>query len=111
MKRTPRRHLALALLVLAAVCLQANPAQQKDAGPLKVGVLRLEWKDAARNRPVPVKVYYPSELAQRFPVILFSHGLGGTRETYEYLGRQWASHGYVAVHLQHLGSDDAVWRQ
>jgi predicted dienelactone hydrolase len=44
------------------------------------------------------------------PVILFSHGLGGTRDTYEYLGRQWAAHGYVVIHLQHPGSDDSAWR-
>src|SRR5262249_18386135 len=27
----------------------------------------------------------------------------------EYLGRHWASHGYVCVHLQHLGSDSGIW--
>ena len=39
-------------------------------------------------------------------MIVFSHGLGGTRDGYEYLGRHWASYGYVSVHLQHKGSDD-----
>ncbi len=27
-----------------------------------------------------------------------------------YLGEHWAAHGYVAVHIQHPGSDEAVWR-
>jgi predicted dienelactone hydrolase len=44
------------------------------------------------------------------PVVLFSHGLGGTREGSAYLGRHWASRGYVAVFLQHPGSDDSVWK-
>src|SRR5262249_21333862 len=41
---------------------------------------------------------------------LFSHGLGGSREGSVYLGKQWAARGYVAVFLQHPGSDDSVWR-
>jgi predicted dienelactone hydrolase len=60
---------------------------------------------------VPVKIYYPVTEGKILPVIIFSHGLGGSRDGYEYLGRYWASHGYICVHLQHLGSDDAVWRQ
>ena len=29
---------------------------------------------------------------------------------YGYLGQRWAQDGYISVHPQHLGSDDAVWR-
>ena len=72
--------------------------------------VRVEWHDAARNRDVPAKIYFPTEGAGPFPVIIFSHGLGGTREAYEYLARQWAANGYVSVHLQHIGSDDSAWR-
>jgi predicted dienelactone hydrolase len=75
-----------------------------------VATLSEVWTDAARNREVPVKIYYPEEENGPFPVIVFSHGLGGTREGYEYLGRHWASYGYVSVHLQHKGSDDSVWK-
>jgi predicted dienelactone hydrolase len=48
--------------------------------------------------------------AGKFPVVLFSHGLGGTREGYAYLGQAWAAHGYVSVHVQHLGSDDRAYK-
>ena len=44
------------------------------------------------------------------PVILFSHGLGGNREGSKFLGEHWAARGYVAVFLQHPGSDDSVWK-
>jgi predicted dienelactone hydrolase len=81
---------------------------KKTAGPREVEVLKLDWKDAKRDRAVPVKVYLPKGEGP-FPVVIFSHGLGGSRDGYEYLGRHWASHGYVSVHLQHLGSDTAVW--
>jgi predicted dienelactone hydrolase len=65
--------------------------------------------DAARNRAIPVRVYLPANTAPA-PVVLFSHGLGGTRAGSAYLGRHWSARGYVAVFLQHPGSDDSVWR-
>jgi dienelactone hydrolase len=70
----------------------------------------MDFEDASRTRVVPVKIYAPESAPGPFPVILFSHGLGGSREGYGYLGRQWAAHGYVVIHLQHAGSDDSVWR-
>jgi pimeloyl-ACP methyl ester carboxylesterase len=77
----------------------------------KVETIKYEWRDAKRSRDLPVKIYYPVTNDKVLPVVIFSHGLGGTRNGYEYLGRYWASRGYICVHLQHLGSDDAVWRQ
>lgn len=74
-------------------------------------ITRFTWRDAQRARSVPVKILAPASGEGPFPVILFSHGLGGTRENYGYLGDYWASHGYVSVHIQHHGSDDAVWRE
>ena len=68
----------------------------------------LDIHDARRGREVPVRVYLPASGAAA-PVVLFSHGLGGSREGSAYLGRHWAARGYVAVFLQHPGSDTAVW--
>src|SRR5438552_33183 len=82
---------------------------KKSAGPLPVEIVRYDWLDGKRDRKVPVKIYFPKTGDGPFPVIIFSHGLGGSCEGYEYLGRHWASYGYVSVHLQHLGSDQAVW--
>ena len=65
--------------------------------------------DAARERDLPIRVYLPAE-TQAAPVILFSHGLGGSRAGSVFLGRHWAARGYVAVFLQHPGSDASVWR-
>ena len=70
--------------------------------------LDLDWKDATRDRVVPVRVYLPTD-AKPAPVVIFSHGLGGSREGYSFLGTYWADHGYVAVHVQHVGSDTSVW--
>jgi len=75
-----------------------------------VAVIRESWHDATRNRDVPVKIYYPKAINNLAPVIIFSHGLGGSRDGYEYLGNYWAGCGYISVHLQHHGSDDSVWK-
>ncbi len=79
-------------------------------GPFEVQTVTYDWTDPARQRQVPVKVYYPERASGPLPVIIFSHGLGGSREGYQYLGGHWASHGYVSVHVQHPGSDETVWK-
>ena len=84
--------------------------QCHEAASYQVKVYMTEWIDKSRKRVIPVKVYYPANHHSEFPLIIFSHGLGGTRENYSYLGRFWAAKGYVSVHPQHLGSDDSVWR-
>ena len=67
-------------------------------------------RDEQRNRDIPVRVYLPPGTGA-VPVVLFSHGLGGTREGSSFLGRHWAARGYVAVFLQHPGSDDSIWKE
>jgi len=83
-------------------------AYKPGPGPHVVAATRYDWMDGARHRAVPVKIYSPRGNGGPYPVIVFSHGLGGSREGYEYLGRYWATYGYVVVHVQHPGSDDAV---
>ena len=72
--------------------------------------LDLSVHDAARNRDIPVRIYLPAN-GKAAPAVLFSHGLGGSRAGGEYLGERWAVRGYVAVFVQHPGSDDAVWKE
>jgi predicted dienelactone hydrolase len=65
--------------------------------------------DAKRKREIPLRVYLPAD-DKPAPVILFSHGLGGSNKGSAFLGEHWAKRGYVAVFLQHAGSDDGVWK-
>ncbi len=69
----------------------------------------VEWRDEVRQRAVPVRIYAPAQAAGPSPLVVFSHGLGGSRDGYRYLGRHFAANGYVAVHVQHVGSDRQVW--
>ena len=116
----PGRALCLTLLLFAAIPAISAPAQapaaspksyKAEPGPSVVTATLLDWRDASRSRPVPVKIYAPATGQGPFPVIVFSHGLGGSREGYEYLGRHWASWGYVSVHVDHLGSDTTALKK
>lgn len=75
----------------------------------KVDFREFEIQDSKRDRVVPLRVYLPAETGCQ-PVILLSHGLGGSREACEYLGRHWAGRGYWVIAIQHPGSDESVWK-
>ncbi len=82
-----------------------------EMGPLGVRIDRGEWVDVARHRTVPYKIYRPEALTDaQYPVVVWSHGLGGTRDGAGFLGRYLASHGYIHAHIQHDGTDDCLWR-
>ncbi|MCW5943452.1 MAG: hypothetical protein KIS66_14565 [Fimbriimonadaceae bacterium] len=84
-----------------------DPLVVRDAD--RVTTMDLTVCDEARKRDVPIRVFLPTVAGAR-PVVLFSHGLGGSREGSAYLARHWAARGYAVVFLQHLGSDESVWR-
>jgi predicted dienelactone hydrolase len=89
-------------LVLAAPVVLAAP-------PARAETVLGTWRDPARERALPVLIRLPTAPGPR-PVVLISHGLGGSREGLAYLGRGLAESGFVAVHLQHPGTDAALWR-
>ncbi len=102
--------------ILATIALAASVAADRPAyDPLAVSAgfapatVELVVHDQARERVVPLFVYLPAT-TEPAPVALFSHGLGGSRHNNAFLGKHWAARGYVAVFLQHAGSDEAVWR-
>ncbi len=75
-----------------------------------VAVTDLDWSDPARKRLVPARLYLPQPLPeQRLPLLVFSHGIGGSREGYSYLASFLAREGIACLHLQHVGSDRRVW--
>ena len=75
----------------------------------KAQSLELSVHDSARNRDIPLRVYLPAQTSPE-PVVIFSHGLGGSRQGNAFMGEHWAGRGYVAVFVQHPGSDSSVWQ-
>ncbi len=84
-----------------------NPLRPVSTQPVQH--IDFTMHDQTRNRHIPLRIYLPSN-SDSSPVVLFSHGLGGTRKGCTYLGNHWAARGYVSVFLQHPGSDDSVWK-
>lgn len=82
-----------------------NPLEVHQGFVTKVSVIH----DAPRKRDIPVRFYLPKATGKS-PVILYSHGLGGTRDASQFMGEHWARRGYACVFMQHPGSDDSVWR-
>lgn len=87
---------------------QVNSAYQEVAA---FRTVNFDWVDAARGRRVPARLYWPTNVStHRVPLIVFSHGMGGSRNGYTYLATRWAANGIASLHVQHIGSDSALWR-
>lgn len=65
--------------------------------------------DQKRQRQIPYLSFRPNSNGP-WPLLIFSHGLGGSRHNNSYLGNHWAGRGYLTIFIQHPGSDDGVWR-
>jgi predicted dienelactone hydrolase len=108
-----KRTLLIPLLLMGSI---VPVARGEGYDPLAVDpAFRVRWRDltvhdAARNRDIPVRIYLPADVRPE-PAVLFSHGLGGSRAGSKFLGEHWAARGYVAVFIQHPGSDDEVWKE
>jgi len=100
------------LLVISASALIArsdagyDPLLTDKYQPLQMDLTVIDQK---RSREIPIRVYLPKQKSPT-PIVLFSHGLGGSREGSAFLGNHWAARGYVVVFLQHPGSDESVWK-
>ena len=98
-----------AFLAAPLFAFAAHGAYDPLAAPASVAAPQdFVFHDARRDRDVPVRVFLPAERTPQ-SVVLFSHGLGGSREGNAFMGEHWAARGYVAVFVQHPGSDTSVW--
>lgn len=100
-------HLA-AVLLLASALMAAEPWP----GALPGAAIAQDDLDLALpdGGTAQVRVYRPAHPDERCPVVVFSHGLAGSRTGYGFLGRRWAEHGYVVIHPDHPGSDTAAFK-
>jgi dienelactone hydrolase len=90
---------------------QAESHSRSSSKEASFQIVDFDWIDAARARAVPARLHWPAGLAAgaRVPLIVFSHGMGGSRRGYSYLARHWAANGIASLHVQHAGSDSSVW--
>src|SRR5436305_6724380 len=102
-------HLRASLLLFAALvaCAQTAKAPHAYASSTQKSTVQVVkdvvLHDAARKKDLHLTVVYP-DAPGKFPVIVFSHGAGGSQDGYQYLTRYWASYGYVVVQPSHADS-------
>jgi predicted dienelactone hydrolase len=65
--------------------------------------------DDYRSREIPVKIYLPK--AEQLGVVIFSHGLGGSCDSYKYFGEFMAAHGFMCIHPTHIGIDASLLKE
>ncbi len=102
--------IGLSAALIAGATIGTLPSKVSATSTAAVQTIYQDWTDSKRNRTLPVKIYMPQLKGAHFPVVVFSHGLGGSREAAIYLGNYWAEQGYVAVFIQHPGSDESFWK-
>ena len=73
-------------------------------GPHAVRIDDGEWIDAGRGRCLKWRRYSPADM-HGGPLVLFSHGLGGSRLSGVSWLAHWASWGIAAIAIQHPGTD------
>jgi predicted dienelactone hydrolase len=132
------RHRMLMLLVGLSVagCATARPQDRRaptptlDRGAGPVGTTKLHLEDAARQRPLVTRLWYPADAKtrptltaldwifvahgvpeapmaaqpQKLPLVLLSHGTGGSPASLVWLAERLAAHGYLVAAVEHFGN-------
>ncbi|MFA5593452.1 MAG: hypothetical protein WC989_09095 [Micavibrio sp.] len=82
-----------------------------DDQPHPIKMVRGALVDFVRgNRPVGLKLYYPQGAGlSGLPLIVWSHGLGGSVDGAAFISRYLAGHGFGVLHVQHAGTDSSLW--
>lgn len=96
-------------LLLLAAALAATAAEWSGLTPPTAPVAKADAVvTAADGTRLALVVRHPRKPSASCPVVVFSHGLGGSKDGYAWLGDDWAARGYVAIHLTHPGSDTSL---
>ena len=124
-----RRFLLITTLALLAACAtgmdddgednaaseESRPRYSSEAGPSPVGVIPdAVLRDAQRDKDLTVTIEYPTRPGPH-PLVIFSHGFGGSNRAYVGLSSYWASNGYVVMKPAHADAArrpselDDVW--
>ena len=107
-----RRHVLVGAPALWLAGVQASAQPQAQALPLQ-NVHDELWFDATRQRELPIRLRWPPARPSgtSWPLVLFSHGLGGSIDAGAVFAQCWADAGVAVLHMQHPGSDIRVARQ
>jgi dienelactone hydrolase len=101
--------LILILMVFPSIVFPQNKPL-KTTGKYEVDTKTYTYEDTNRleiyskansNRQLNIQFWYPKNLNDKLPIILFSHGAYGVKSSNESLYNELASHGYVVCSIDH----------
>ena len=78
-------------------------AYKLASGPYAIETIDRTIHDPKRNKDLPIRILVP-RTGGPFPVVIFSHGAGGSGQNYQALTQHWAAHGYVVIQPTHNDS-------
>jgi predicted dienelactone hydrolase len=123
--------LAAAGCAASGTATHKDPAPVPPAQPsLPVGMTKVKFEDIARQRPLVTRLWYPADakvhsqvtaldwifvahavpeapmaaLPERLPVVLLTHGTGGTPASLVWIAERLAAHGYLVAAVEHFGN-------
>jgi len=112
-----KRSLPVLLIAIAAACSTSTPTQPEapavhtttyraDETPFPVGAIPVALlHDGQRNKDLEMVIEYPARsTGGPYPIIVFSHGYGGSKDSYVALTEFWTGHGYVCIKPSHADS-------
>jgi predicted dienelactone hydrolase len=73
-----------------------------------VEIAELELEDRKRGKIIAVRATFPAGVEHSFPVLVFSHGSGGSKNDYPLLIQHWAAQGYVCLQPSHADAPGSV---
>jgi dienelactone hydrolase len=108
MQRWPLLLLAILLLAACGDGGSSGTNTQPPDGTFAIANATIDFVDTSRptaehngeagsdSRKLPTTIYYP-DAPGRFPLIVFSHGLGAVGRIYDVILKAWATEGYVVA--------------
>jgi len=121
----PRLLVGLAIYLQALTAIAAQPPQPTPSptptpeaskpypseltpGTFEVATsAEIRFQRDGRALPLPLLVRHPTPTQDNpgpFPLVIFSHGMGGYTDAFEHLSTHLASHGYTVIHPAHTDS-------
>lgn len=110
--------ISLGLITVAGFAQEQKHSEGiKKAEAVPINALTIQefsWVDKTRTRSVLAKLYWPAlsntkSSQPKIPLVIFSHGIWGSKDDYSYIGRYLAENSIACLHIQHAGSDSSVW--
>jgi dienelactone hydrolase len=97
------RPIILCLIAALAGCAHEAPVYRTAPGPWRTAEADIALDYPAQAKQLPLHVVWPAT-GGPYPVVVFSHGGGSSKDMYDGLADHWASAGYVVILPTHRDS-------